>query len=83
MKNASVKERKQCRQWTITPDCIIKKKKFKLAGPSVLTAHQISLVTPPSSNGWTIPLRKDRIGIRNSGTEKYSYPGDPVHADEG
>ncbi len=41
-------------------DCIIKKKFFYSPDLQVLTADRMSLVSPPSSNGGTIPLRRVR-----------------------
>ncbi len=37
-------------------DCIIKKNFFKRPVTYYLTAYRMSLVSIPSSNGWTIPL---------------------------
>ncbi len=37
-------------------DCIIKIFVFNLPGFQYFTADRMSLVSPPSSNGWTIPL---------------------------
>jgi hypothetical protein len=49
---------KLCRFMLLSWDCIIKKKFLNLPVTYYLTADRMSLVSPASSNGWTIPLRE-------------------------